>query len=118
MEPYQSAIETASGHKLTVVPNKSSLGLLALFEKRSDFAMISGPLEYEIGDLRLTNPGLPFDRLQTFEIANTRMVFAVNRNNPVHTISDDKMRRILLGEIVNWRDVGGRDLPIRSRDGP
>jgi phosphate transport system substrate-binding protein len=113
MEPYQSAIEAASGHKLMVVPNKSSLGLLALFEKRGDFAMISGPLEAEIGTLRSTNPDLPFDRLQTFNIANTRMAFAVNRDNPVHAITDAKMRRILLGEIQNWREVGGADLPIR-----
>ena len=40
---YQTAIEASSGHQLTVVPNKSSLGLLALFEKRADFAMISAP---------------------------------------------------------------------------
>jgi phosphate transport system substrate-binding protein len=113
MEPYQSAIEAASGHKLTVVPNKSSLGLLALFEKRGDFAMISGPLEIELGTLKSTNPDLPFDRLQTFNIANTRMAFAVNRDNPVHAITDDKMRRILLGEIQNWREIGGADLPIR-----
>ena len=50
MEPYQTAIEASSGHELTVVPNKSSLGLLALFDKRADFAMISGPLENEIED--------------------------------------------------------------------
>jgi len=113
MEPYQDAIEAASGHKLTVVPNKSSLGLLALFEKRGDFAMISGPLDNEIGNLKFSRPELPFDRLQTFNIANTRMAFAINRDNPVHKITDDNMRRILLGEITNWRDVGGPDRPIR-----
>jgi phosphate transport system substrate-binding protein len=112
MEPYQGAIEAASGHKLTVVPSKSSRGLLALFEKRGDFAMISGPLRNEINDLKSSYPDLPFDRLQTFNIANTRMAFAINRNNPVRMITDDNMRRILLGEITNWRDVGGPDLPI------
>jgi len=113
MEPYQAAIEASSGHKLTVVPNKSSLGLLALFENRADFAMISGPLENEVGDLKLRRPELPFDRLRTFNISSTRMAFAINRENPVHEITVDKMRRILLGEISNWHDVGGRDLPIR-----
>jgi phosphate transport system substrate-binding protein len=113
MEPYQSAIEASSGHKLTVLPSKSSRGLLALFERGADFAMISGPLEIEISDLKSHNPDLPFSRLQAFNILNTRMAFAVNRDNPVHQISDDEMRRILLGEITNWRDVGGRDLPIK-----
>ena len=113
MEPNQTAIEASSGHKLTVVPNKSSLGLLALFEKRSQFAMISGPLEKEIAELKRTNPNLPFEQLRVFPILSTRMAFAINRANPVHEITADKMRDILLGKIVNWRDVGGLDLPIR-----
>ena len=113
MEPYQGAIEKAAGIKLTVVPSKSSLGLLALFEKRGDFAMISGPLDNETAELKSNHPELDFRRLKTFEVANTRMAFAVNKDNPVNTISDDKMRQILLGAIVNWRDVGGPDRPIR-----
>jgi phosphate transport system substrate-binding protein len=113
MEPYQDAIEASSGHKLTVVPSKSSRGLLALFEKQADFAMISGPLENEINALKSSFPDLPFNRLQAFNIANARMAFAINRDNPVHKITDDNMRRILVGEITNWRDVGGPDLPIK-----
>jgi phosphate transport system substrate-binding protein len=113
MEPFQSAIEAMSGDKLTVVPNKSSLGLLALFDKRSDFAMISGPLQNEIDALKENHPNLPFDKLQTFNIWNTRMAFAVNKQNPVRKLTVDKMRAILLGQITNWRDVGGPDLPIK-----
>lgn len=113
MEPHQRAIEKAAGVKLTVVPSKSSLGLLALFEKRGDFAMISGPPDNEIAELKSTHPALDFGRLKTFEVANTRMAFAVNKDNPVDTVPDDKMRQILLGAIVNWRDVGGPDRPIR-----
>lgn len=112
LEPFGSAIEASSGHKLKIVPTKSSRGLLALFERRGDFAMISGPLKNEIADLRKSNPELPFDRLQTFDIATTRMAFAVNRDNPVHRLSDATMRRILLGEITSWREVGGADLQI------
>lgn len=120
MEPYEIAIEASSGHRLTVVPNKSSLGILALFEKRADFAMISGPLEKEVENLKPQYPDLPFDQLRTFNVLNTRMAFAINRDNPVRAITADNIRSILLGEISNWRDVGGRDLPIRIvkvRDG-
>lgn len=113
MDPYQGAIEKAAAVKLTVVPSKSSLGLLALFEKRGDFAMISGPLDNEIAELKTAQPALPFSRLQTFEVASTRMAFAVNPSNPLRAISDEKMRQILLGAISNWRDVGGSDLPIK-----
>lgn len=120
MEPYQGAIEAASGHKLTVVPNKSSLGLLALFDKRADFAMISGPLANEIARLKSGHPELAFDRLRAFQIWSTRMAFAVNKKNPVRQLNSEQMRAILLGTITSWRAVGGPDLPIRVvhvRDG-
>jgi phosphate transport system substrate-binding protein len=113
MIPYQTAIESSSGHKLIVMPNKSSLGLLALFDKRADFAMISGPIETEIEQLKLNYPNLPFGQLQVFNITKTRMAFAINEENPVRKIADDKMRDILLGKISNWREVGGSDLQIR-----
>src|SRR5271170_5440620 len=120
MEPYQTAIEASSGSQLTIVPNKSSLGLLALFDKRADFAMISGPLETEIEKLKPDHPNLPFDQLRNFDIATTRMAFAVNKDNPVRTMTSETMRDVLLGKITSWREVGGRDLPIRIvqvRDG-
>jgi phosphate transport system substrate-binding protein len=41
------------------------------------------------------------------------MAFAINQDNPVREMTTDKMRYILLGEITNWHDVGGGDLPIR-----
>jgi ABC-type phosphate transport system substrate-binding protein len=113
MEPYRAAIEESSGCKLTVLSSKSSRGLLALFEKQADFAMISGPLEHEIGDLKSNYPDLRYDRLQAFSVTNTRMAFAINRDNPVRKITDNNMRRILLGQITNWHDVGGKDLPIK-----
>ena len=113
MEPYQGSIEAASGHKLTVVPNKSSLGLLSLFAKRADFAMISGPQKNEIDALKPKHPELPFDQLRIFNIWNTRMAFAVNKDNPLRKLSDAKMAAILMGKITNWHDVGGADLPIK-----
>jgi ABC-type phosphate transport system substrate-binding protein len=111
--PYQPAIEAASSHKLTVIPNKSSIGIQALFEKRADFAMISGPLNDEIAILGSTNPNLSFDRLKVFPISTTRMSFAIHPNNRVRQVTTDKMKRVLLGEIVNWKELGGDDRPIR-----
>jgi ABC-type phosphate transport system substrate-binding protein len=115
-----SAIERASKHTLVVVPTKSSLGLLSLFEVQADFAMISTGIEGEIAVLRQNHPDLPFDRLQTFEVSRTRMAFAVNPTNPVRSASIDVMRHVLSGEITNWRDLGGQSIAIKLvlvRDG-
>jgi phosphate transport system substrate-binding protein len=113
MIPYQPAIEAASSHKLTVIPNKSSTGIQALFEKRADFAMISGPLTDEIGILGSTHPTLDFKSLQVFPITAVRMSFAIHPSNRVRNVSTDAMKQLLLGKIVNWKELGGDDRPIR-----
>lgn len=113
IDAHLAEIEMGAGHRLTVIPNKSSLGLLALFEKRADFAMISGPLSTEIESLKSDHPELPYGQLRPFNIWNTPMAFAVNKGNPVRHLADDRMRAILSGAITNWRAVGGPNLPIK-----
>ena len=111
--PYQSEIEAAAGQKLVALPNKSSTGLIALFEGRADLAMISSSLESEVAVLKKTHSDLPFERLRSFEVSRVRAAFAVHPDNPVRKTSNDTMRRVLLGELTNWRELGGPDLPIR-----
>jgi phosphate transport system substrate-binding protein len=113
MASHQQAIERLSGQKLIIVPNKSSLGLQALYEESAHLAMISGPLEIEKKTLRKLVPDAPFERLQAFEVARTHVGFVVHSDNPVRAISNANLRRILLGEIRNWLEVGGLDIPIR-----
>lgn len=69
MEPHQGAIEVSSAHKLTIVPNKSSEGLPALFEKRGDFAMkasagnrVARAREYSVSARWISDSGLSLDR--------------------------------------------------------
>jgi phosphate transport system substrate-binding protein len=120
MARHLAAIEKMSNQTLVVIPTKTSLGLLALFEMQADFAMVSTQVENEVADLKASNPRLAFENLRTFEIANIRMAFAVHPSNQIRSVTVAVMRRILLGEITNWRELGGEDTPIRLvlvRDG-
>ncbi len=40
------------------------------------------------------------------------LVFLVNRDNPVDSLTIDQIRGIYTGEITNWSQVGGEDLDI------
>ena len=40
------------------------------------------------------------------------LVFLVNENNPVDTLTTEQVRKIYTGEITNWSQVGGDDLDI------
>jgi phosphate transport system substrate-binding protein len=113
MEPHQAEIEAVTGHQLTVIPNKSTPGLIALLEGRAHMAMISAPLGTEIALVQKIMPGLPFNKLRAFEIDRTRVSFAVNRANPVRTATLDQIADIMLGKIEHWNELGGSELPIR-----
>src|ERR1700750_1758258 len=66
MTTYRNVIEARSGQSLTVIANKSDLGLLALFEGKASLAMISAPLPTMAERLRRADPMLPVERLQQF----------------------------------------------------
>ncbi|MCL2496414.1 MAG: substrate-binding domain-containing protein, partial [Clostridiales bacterium] len=44
--------------------------------------------------------------------ATDAFVFVVNEDNPVDSITIDEARRIYMGEITNWRELGGNDTEI------
>jgi phosphate transport system substrate-binding protein len=113
MEPLRSEIEAASGHELTVIPNKSTPGLIGLMEGRAQMAMISAPLATEIGVLEKIKPGLRYDRLRVFRISATQVAIGVHSSNPVRNATIASVEKILVGEIKNWNELGGPDLPIR-----
>ena len=113
MEPYKAEIEADSKHELTLYPNKSLPGLMALTEGRAHMAAISASLKNEIDALQKTLPGLAYERLQAHEILNTRIAFGVHPSNRIRKASLHEVRKILLGEITNWSALGGENLPIR-----
>jgi phosphate transport system substrate-binding protein len=120
MVPYQREIEAGADHQLVVVPNRTNVGLKQLFDRSTDLAMTSTALPNALSLMQRTNPDLSLERLREFEIYRSRIAFSVHVNNPVRSVTLETMRRILLGEITNWRELGGPDLPIRLvmlRDG-
>ncbi len=40
------------------------------------------------------------------------LVFVVNADNPVDSLTTEQIQKIYTGEITNWSQVGGDDLPI------
>ena len=45
-------------------------------------------------------------------IAKEALVFVVNADNPVNSLTSQQLQGIYSGEITNWKEVGGEDLPI------
>ena len=46
--------------------------------------------------------------------ATDAFVFIVNENNPVDSITIEQAKKIYTGEITNWSELGGNDIPIEA----
>jgi phosphate transport system substrate-binding protein len=112
MRPYQDKVEELTGHKLRIVPSTAQRGLLAVLQGEADLAMIAAPLDFMVVPLRKSNPNLPVGLLRDFRISKSRVAFPVNPDNPVRSVSVAKLKQVLNGQIDNWRQLGGPDLPI------
>lgn len=75
--------------------------------------MISSPPPQAIDTLRAQDPDLPYATLKAFPVSQVRVAFAVNPNNPVRQADMPTIRRILSGELTNWKQPGGIGEPIR-----
>ena len=63
----------------------------------------------------MSSRDLTADELKTLtpvKMANDAIAIIVHPNNPVKNLSVEQAAKIFLGEIKNWKDVGGNNAPI------
>ena len=46
-------------------------------------------------------------------IAIDGLAIVVHPGNPVDSLTTTQLARLFAGEIRNWRELGGQDLPVR-----
>lgn len=51
-------------------------------------------------------------QLEQKPIGRDALVFIVNENNPIQSLTRQQLKDIYAGKITNWKDVGGDDLAI------
>jgi len=52
--------------------------------------------------------------LRFFIIAYDAIGVIVNKDNPIKNLSEEQLKKIFSGEITNWNEVGGDDMPIKT----
>lgn len=95
--------EKETGVKVLVRGGGSLLGLTDLSSNRVDFA----------ASCKGKSPDDPAD-FEFIPVAWDALVFIVHKSNPVSNISPKIVREIYEGKIMNWKQLGGPDLKVKS----
>lgn len=78
-----------------------------LMQGNSDLLIVAEPSSNALDELKQAN----FDiKMEPF--ATDALVFVVNANNPVDSLTLEQLQGIYTGKITNWKEVGGDDLEI------
>jgi phosphate transport system substrate-binding protein len=95
--------EKETGVKMHIMGGGSLRGLTDLGASSVDFAASCK------GPTRQDPPDQEFIR-----VAWDALVFIVHKSNPVSDITPEKVHDIYEGNITNWKQLGGLNLPIKS----
>ena len=110
----EEAMKSNKGMKIAVTGGGSGTGIAAIINKTVDIAQSSRDIkEKEIEQAKAGGT-----EIKEYIVAYDGITVIVNKENPVKNLTTDQLRSIYIGEITNWKEVGGEDLPIvvTSRD--
>ena len=110
--PHKDAVEKATGYKLVIDKSNAGKGLIDLLDGKCDAAMASASLAATVEGAKSAGLSGPVSDLKMHVLKKSEVVFIVNPSNPVKTLSWEQIKDIHTGKIVNWKELGGKDLPI------
>ena len=110
--PHQAAVERATGYKLVVSKSNAGKGLIDLIDGKCDAALASASLDATVKAAKSAGLTKAVPDLKLHVIAKSEVVFVVHPSNPVKSLTWEQIKDIHTGKITNWKDVGGKDLPI------
>jgi len=109
---HQAAVEQATGTRIHLAVSNAGRGLVELVEGKCDAAMASAALETVVKAAKAAGKELDPATLQMHVAATDEVVFVVHKSNPVTSLTWEQLRDIHTGTTTNWKELGGKDLPI------
>ena len=102
-------MKKAPGKKVQVTGGGSGTGIAALQNGTTDIANASREMkDAEKARIRDRFNTLPAET----SVAKDGVALYVNEGNPVAQLTVEQVKAIYLGDVTNWKDVGGPDAPI------
>lgn len=85
---------------ITYEPTGSSAGITSVLENTADIGLSSR-------ELKPSETGIT-----PIVVAYDGIIIIVHKDNPIKNLTTDKVKSLFNGEVTNWQDVGGLDLPV------
>jgi phosphate transport system substrate-binding protein len=95
--------------KVQVTGGGSGVGIAALINGTTEIADASRPMKDEE---KAKLKGITKTDVTEIPVAKDGVTFYVNEKNPLSSLTPEQLRDIYLGDITNWKAVGGPDAPI------
>lgn len=113
--PNKAAIEKVANVRLLEISEEGSgKGIENLIAGRCQIAMISSTLSVISQELnKLNSTFINLNDYREFVVGVTETKFVIYPSNPVSSLTEDQIKKILKGDISNWKEVGGQDTPIK-----
>lgn len=105
-------LERVSGRRIELHGRNSALGMGCNAGIKTALRNRPGHETFGFTCCPLSDQELKKKKLRLFPIALEPIYILVNRSNPLQDISAEQVRAVMRGDIVNWKELGGRDEPI------
>ncbi len=107
-QAWAEAYGKQSGGSISVKGGGSSIGINAFINGVTDICASSRKIKKSEIDKARSRGSVSTETA----VAMDGLAIIVNRSNPVNDLTMDELRRIYVGQITNWKQVGGSNEPI------
>lgn len=105
--------EKTSGIKLVLISNGPVEALKELDKGLLEVAVGGVTFQYWMEMMEKEGYKVPDKNVYKYRVIGKDTVkIIVNKENTVKKLSRDQLKNIFTGKTVNWKDVGGKDIPI------
>lgn len=111
-KPIKEPFEKATGVKLTLLEQGPKLGLEEVMKGSVDAASSGLTMTEWLALMEKEGVQVNKAEIQGVVIGKSRAVVMINKTNPVSKLTKEQLKGIFTGKITNWKEVGGKDMPI------
>ena len=113
VKPITAPFEKATGDKINLIFGGATVSFKIFDRGDSDVALAGTSFDdllaalkkegYEVKDKSIYKPEI---------IGKSQLFIAINKENPVKSLTREQIKGIFTGKIQSWKEVGGNDDPI------